>query len=151
MLAKDFMTKDVIVVRETDTIEEVAKILIEKKISGVPVVDAQNKIIGVISEADLVFQQKKIVPPVFFGVFDSFFHTGKENFQEELKKISAYNVKNLMTKERLILAKPETELSALAELMIENKINRIPIINEHREVVGIVTRHDIVRASWKKE
>jgi len=63
MQAKDIMTSDVITVKLNSTVEEVAKIFIEKKISGVPVVDEEQRIVGIISEGDLVFQQKKVNPP----------------------------------------------------------------------------------------
>ena len=64
MLVKDIMSKDLVTVFETNTIEEVARIFIDKKISGMPVVDSQGKLVGVITEGDLVYQQKKLNPPV---------------------------------------------------------------------------------------
>jgi CBS domain-containing protein len=70
MLVKDIMSKDVVTVYETNTIEEVARIFIDKKISGVPVVDSQKKLVGIISEGDLVFPKKKLNPPVFLSFLD---------------------------------------------------------------------------------
>jgi len=148
MQAKEIMSKDVIVVYEADTIEDVAKLLVEKKISGVPVVDSERKLIGILSEADLVFQQKKLSAPMFFTLFDGIIQLGKSAYFDEIKKLSAYQVADLMTKEKLIFAYPETDISDLASLMIKNKINRIPIIGPNGEVVGIVSRYDIVKATY---
>lgn len=151
MLVKDIMSKDVVTVYETNTIEEVARIFIDKKISGVPVVDSQKKLVGIISEGDLVFQQKKLNPPVFLSFFDGVIQVGKSAFFDEIKKISAFLVKDLMTKEDLIVAREDADLSDVASLLIENKVNRIPIVNEENKVVGIVTRYDIIKANYEKD
>ncbi len=150
MLVKDIMSKDVVTVYETNTIEEVARIFIDKKISGVPVVDSQRKIVGIISEGDLVFQQKKLNPPVFLSFFDGVIQVGKSAFFDEIKKISAFLVKDLMTKEDLIIAKETADVSDVASLLIENKVNRIPIVDDENKVVGIVTRYDIIKANYEK-
>ncbi len=150
MLVKDIMSKDVVTVYETNTIEEVARIFIDKKISGVPVVDAQKKLVGIISEGDLVFQQKKLNPPVFLSFFDGVIQVGKSAFFDEIKKISAFLVKDLMTKEDLIVARETADVSDVASLLIENKVNRIPIVNDENKVVGIVTRYDIIKANYEK-
>ncbi len=150
MLVKDIMSKDVVTVYETNTIEEVARIFIDKKISGVPVVDSQRKIVGIISEGDLVFQQKKLNPPVFLSFFDGVIQVGKSAFFNEIKKISAFLVKDLMTKEDLIIAKETADVSEVASLLIENKVNRIPIVDDENKVVGIVTRYDIIKANYEK-
>ncbi len=150
MIAKDIMSKDVVTVHETNTVEEVARIFIEKKISGVPVVDSQNKIIGIISEGDLVFQQKKLNPPVFLSFFDGVIQIGKNAFFDEIKKISAFLIKDLMTKEDLVVAKEDMDVSDVASLLIENKVNRIPIVDEENRVVGIITRYDLIKANYDK-
>ncbi|MDD4343299.1 MAG: CBS domain-containing protein [Eubacteriales bacterium] len=150
MLVKDIMSKDVVTVYETNTIEEVARIFIDKKISGVPVVDSQKKIVGIISEGDLVFQQKKLNPPVFLSFFDGVIQVGKSAFFDEIKKISAFLVKDLMTKDDLIIARETADLSDVASLLIENKVNRIPIVDDENRVVGIVTRYDIIKANYEK-
>lgn len=150
MLVKDIMSKDVVTVYETNTIEEVARIFIDKKISGVPVVDSEKKIVGIISEGDLVFQQKKLNPPVFLSFFDGVIQVGKSAFFDEIKKISAFLVKDLMTKDDLIIARETADLSDVASLLIENKVNRIPIVDDENRVVGIVTRYDIIKANYEK-
>lgn len=150
MVAKDIMSRDVVTVYETNTVEEVARIFIEKKISGVPVVDSQNKIIGIISEGDLIFQQKKLNAPVFLSFFDGVIQIGKNAFFEEIKKISAFLIKDLMTTEDLIVANEDMDVSDVASLLIENKVNRIPIVDEENRIVGIITRYDLIKANYEK-
>ena len=150
MLVKEIMSKDLVTVYETNTIEEVARIFIDKKISGMPVVDSQGKLLGIITEGDLVYQQKKLNPPVFLSFFDGVIQVGKNAFFEEIKKISAFMVKDLMTKDNLIVAKEDADLTDVATLMIENKVNRIPILDDQDKVVGIVTRYDLIKANYDK-
>jgi len=72
MKAKEVMTKNVIAVKEEDTIDDVIKILLSNKISGVPVVNEENEVIGVVSEADLIFRDKEIEIPAFIPVMEGY-------------------------------------------------------------------------------
>lgn len=148
MEAKEIMTRNVITANETNTIEEVARIFIDKKISGVPVVNKEQKLVGIITEGDLVYQQKKLNPPIFLSFFDGVVQVGKHEFFEELKKVSAFLVKDLMTHEDLITAKEDTDVSDIATMLIENKVNRVPVIDDDEKIIGIITRHDIIKSNY---
>ena len=145
MLAKDIMTKNVIVVTEETTIDEVSKIFVEKNISGLPVVNAQNKLVGVISEGDLVYKQKPVKPPLFINLFDGLIPVDRKEFLEDMKRIAAYKVADLMTKPPVYVY-AETPVSEIATMIIDKKINRVPVVNEVQEVVGIISRHDMVKS-----
>lgn len=145
MLAKDIMTKNVIVVTEETTIDEVSKIFVEKNISGLPVVNAQNKLVGVISEGDLVYKQKPVKPPLFINLFDGLIPVDRKEFLEDMKRIAAYKVADLMTKPPVYVYE-ETPVSEIATMIIDKKINRVPVVNEVQEVVGIISRHDMVKS-----
>ena len=145
MLAKDIMTKEVIVVTETTTIDEVSKIFIDKNISGLPVENQYNKLVGVISEGDLVYKQKPVKPPLFINLFDGLIPIDRKEFQEDMKRIAAYQVGDLMSKPP-VYAYEDTPVSEIASMIIDQKINRVPIVNDVQEVVGIVSRHDLVRS-----
>lgn len=144
MLANEIMTKDVIVVSEDTTIDEVSKIFVDKNISGLPVVNQYNKLVGVISEGDLVYKQKPVKPPLFINLFDGLIQIDRKEFQEDMKRIAAYKVSDLMSKPP-IYAYENTPIAEIAEMVINKKVNRIPIVNEVHEVVGIISRHDIIR------
>jgi CBS domain-containing protein len=145
MLAKDIMTSDVITVREDTTIDEVSRLFVEKHISGLPVVNQYNKLVGVISEGDLMYKHKPVKPPTFINLFVGLFPVDRKEFQEDMKRIAAHEVKDLMTKPA-IYAYEDTSIGDLATLIVEKKVNRIPIVNEIMEVVGLVSRHDLVRS-----
>lgn len=145
MLAKDIMTKNVAVVKADTTIDEVSRIFVEKNISGLPVVNQYDKLIGIVSEGDLVYKQKPVRAPLFINLFDGLIPIDRNAFHDDMKRIAAYEVKDIMTSPA-IYAYEDTPVSEIAEIIINKKINRIPIVNEILEVVGIVSRHDIVRS-----
>ena len=72
LTAQDIMTKDVITARKDMSVKELAQLLHDKKISGVPVVDDQDNLIGIVTENDLIDQTKKIHIPTVMALFDSF-------------------------------------------------------------------------------
>jgi len=147
MLAKDIMTKEVITVLEDATIQAVGKLFVEKNISGVPVVDEEGKLKGILSEGDLVYQQKPINPPLFINLFDSVIQLDRKEFWEDVNKIAARTAGELMTK-TVITADENATVEELAKLMINKKVNRIPIVNAANQVIGLVSRHDIVKGMY---
>lgn len=145
MLAKDIMEKNVITIKEDESVEEAARLLIENEISGVPVVDQEGHLKGIISEGDLIYREKQLHIPAVIQILDStIFVESLKKFQQEFKKITAYKVKDLMTK-KVVTVEANTPTEKIATLMIEEKINRIPVIQEGK-VVGIITRQNILKS-----
>ncbi|MDN5292992.1 MAG: hypothetical protein PWQ91_24 [Eubacteriales bacterium] len=151
MLARDIMTKEVITVKPDTTVEEVIKILAENKISGVPVVNDHGGVIGIVSEADLLVRDAKLRVPSFINVLGSLiFLEDPRQLDEDLRKMVAVKVRELMT-EDVITVEEDTPVEEVASLMLKKKINRVPVVS-HGKLVGIISRHDIVRAlAAKKE
>ena len=149
MLAKDIMTREVITVSPHTLLEEVIKILAEKKISGLPVVNQEKKVIGVVSEGDLLVKSKNLHFPTYLQFLAGVFYLESlKKFEEEIKKAIGIRVEDVMSKE-VVSASPDTPVGDLATLMVERRINRIPIINNNGELIGIVTRADIIKAKQK--
>lgn len=149
MLAKDIMTKDVITVNSKATIKEVAQILTEKKISGVPIVD-DGKLVGIVSEGDLIIKDKKLHVPSFINVLDAIIYLeSPKKFEEELKKVTAVEVKDLMTK-KVVTITEDTDIEEVATIMVEKGISRVPVVRDNK-IVGIVSRGDIVKSLARKE
>ena len=93
MIAREIMEQNVITVTEETTIEEVARILIDHGISGVPVVDGENRLKGIISDGDLIYKDKKIHIPAAIQILDSIiFVESLKKFQEELRKLSLIHI-----------------------------------------------------------
>ncbi|NBG87006.1 CBS domain-containing protein [Isachenkonia alkalipeptolytica] len=145
MLAKDIMTKEVISVKSQDLVEDVIKILMDKNISGVPVVDDEEHVIGIVTEGDLIYRSKKLRIPTFFSILDGYvFLESTKTIEKQLKKMVAYRVEDVMTTEVITVEEDQT-VEEVATIMTKEKINRVPVIKDNR-LVGIISRRDIIRS-----
>ena len=144
LTAQNIMTHDVVTVKENATVRELAALLLERNISGAPVVDEAGAVIGVVTESDLIFQNKKVHLPTAFAILDAFvFLERPEKMETELKKIAGSKVGDICSR-KLISVGPETELEELATLMAEKKIHTLTVMSEGR-LVGVIGKSDILR------
>jgi CBS domain-containing protein len=143
MKARDVMASPVVTAGESDTIRDVAKLMIEKHISAVPVVDATGKIVGIVSEADLIHRSESGTerPASWWLSIIS----GERALAEEYTKSHARKVRDVMTKS-VQTAHPDTPLHEIADMLEERHIKRVPIVNQAGDLVGIISRANIVQA-----
>ncbi len=145
MLAKEIMTKEVISVKSQDLVEDVIKILMDKNISGVPVVDDENHVIGIVTEGDLIYRSKKLKIPTFFSILDGYvFLESTKTIEKQLKKMVGYRVEDVMTVDVITVEEDQT-VEDVATLMTKEKINRVPVVAAGK-LVGIISRRDIIRS-----
>ena len=116
MIARDIMTRNVYTTSPEVSVQEVAQLLVQKDISGVPVINRDGQIMGIVTEADII---------------------GKVNRE-------GLCVADIMTPE-LIFVDEETRVGDIAMLLVERKIKRVPVMR-YGKLVGIVCRADIVNA-----
>jgi CBS domain-containing protein len=133
------MTKEVTTVPVTMPLRAVARTLSVQRISGTPVVDEQGKVVGVVSEGDIIRKLQGLTPDKG-GLFDWIFGTKKE----PAAKLAARTAGEAMTAPPVTI-EPDSTVSDAARLMSTRQINRLPVL-ENGELVGIVTRADLVRA-----
>ncbi len=149
MLAKDIMTREVITVNKNDSLEEVAQILLQNKISGVPVIDADRRVIGIITEKDLIIKAGELKMPFYITLFDSIiFLENPIRFNNNLKKYTASQVGDAMTS-KVISVDENAKVSRIVEIMQDKKVNRVPVLR-HGKLVGMISRNDILRSLVKK-
>ncbi len=150
MIAKDMMTKKVITVGPGMTVKELAGLLTEKSIGGAPVVDADGKLVGVVTESDLVVKDARLHYPTYLHLLDGFIYwpSSVAKFNEEFKKALGATVGDIMAND-IATASEDATVEDLATLMIEKDIGLIPIIDSDGKVIGVVTKHDIVTAISK--
>ena len=139
MHVKDVMQTEVVTVAPEATLKEAAALLVEHRISGLPVVDADGAVVGVVSEADILYKERGDRPPR--GAFAWFFDPGG---LADAKKLEARTVAEAMTSPATTIQRWRNVADA-ARAMIELGINRLPVVH-HDKLVGIVTRADLVRA-----
>ena len=141
---KDFMTKKVISVKENDNIKKLFKLMDKHAILGIPVVDEKNRVIGIVTESDLIQHFTTLKPPLSINILGSLLYLEDiGEFNENLKDHCAENVKDIMTKE-VTTIKADASLLQAIELMTKKSINRLPIVDKNNKLIGIITRTDIV-------
>ena len=141
---KEIMTTDVISVAPQTEIVQAAKILLRERINGVPVVDEEGTLVGILCESDLIMQQKKFPVPSFFTLLDGLVPlTSMKRFEAEVQKMSAVIVADAMTPNPLTVT-PETTVEEVATIMVGKKYNTLPVV-EDGKLVGIVGKNDILK------
>lgn len=146
--AKDIMTKDVITVKPTTTIEEMARIFIEKKISGAPVVDDNGDVIGIVTENDLISQNKRLHIPTVVRLFDAFIMLeSPSKIEKEIKKMAAVTVADICVRD-VITVVEDTPVEDIATVMSEKKVHLIPVV-EGKKVRGIIGKIDLIKGMVK--
>lgn len=142
--AKDIMTRNVISVTPETGVEELARLFIEKGISSMPVVQDNGQLYGIVTETDLVSQDRPLHIPTVISIFDWVIYLqSQKDFREEVEKITAQKVSEICSTD-VVSCTPETSVAEIAQLMTDNKAHLIPVI-EQDKVVGVVARLDIIR------
>lgn len=139
--AKDAMTEEVVFVNRTTTLKDVAKRLNRHDISGVPVVDDENKVVGVISEKDFLFNMGAKENRTFMGVVAHCLES-KGCVAISMQKQKAQDIMSTPA----VTVSENTLISEIASIFTQNKINRTPVIDRNDKLIGIVTRTDIVKS-----
>ena len=142
----DAMTRDPIVVRPETPLNEAIQTLAERRISGLPVVDDQGQLVGIISETDLMWQETGVTPPAYIMFLDSvIFLKNPAQYERDLHKALGQTVGEVMTSDPISVS-PEKPLKEAAQIMHEREVRRLPVVDDGGQVIGILTRGDIVRA-----
>jgi CBS domain-containing protein len=141
---KDIMKKELITVSPETEIVHATKLLLENRINGVPVTNETGKLVGILCQSDLIAQQKKLPVPSFFSFLNGLITlTSMKHFEKEVQKIAAITVAQAMTPNP-VTVRPDTDIEAVAALMVDNNFHTIPVVDEG-ELVGIVGKEDILR------
>jgi len=142
--AKDIMTRAVITVNPSTTIEKLAHILIEHKISGVPVVNDEGALIGIVTENDLISKNKRLHIPTIMRLFDAYIMLeSPAAIEKEIKKMAAVTVNDIYIK-NVITVTEETTAEEIATIMSEKKTYLIPVV-AGTKIVGIIGKMDLIK------
>ncbi len=143
--AKDIMTKNVITVTEAMTVEELARLFLKHGISGVPVVDEEGNIKGIVTENDLIKMDQRVHIPTVITIFDAVIYLGSsKKFEEDIRRMAATKVEDIYKKDVVTVDESAT-IEDIATIMCEKKIHHIPVLKKGK-LVGMVGKKDIVRA-----
>lgn len=138
-LAREIMTRDVITAKKDTDIYEAGRLMIRHKISGMPVVDNENHVIGIITQADLLTMAGIPRGHVFNDVVMRYV-MNKPVPQHR----TGNKVKEIMTTP-VITVSPETTAKKIATILDKKRIKRVPVVDDENKLLGVVSRGDIVR------
>ncbi len=144
-LVRQIMQTGVPVVTPECTLKDLIAIFKETGMDGLPVVEG-GKLVGVVTEGDLMAPAADIRLPHYIELFDSIIYLSNiKKFEEQLQKAAAANVGQLMTHRREVrTVGPDEPASAAATLMLRHRFAQIPVIDPDDNLLGLVTRHAII-------
>ncbi len=140
--AAEIMTSEVTSFGPADALVDAAQTLFDNRWAGAPVVE-DGRVVGVLSLADVIAQERSVHTPTPIIVFDALLYLGTRRFEAELKKVTAMTVGDAMTKPAKTV-KPDTTVADLAALMIDEGLSTLPVLDGDA-LVGVVGRRDVVR------
>ncbi|HVC34319.1 MAG TPA: CBS domain-containing protein [Chloroflexota bacterium] len=144
MQVSDLMTRQVITVQPETPVAEIARAMVQHDVSGVPVVDHDGNLVGIVTETDLVVQNANVHFPTFLQILDArIYLSDTRHFEDELRKALGTVAADVMTRE-VETVKPNDDVSVAATLMVDKDLNPIPVV-ENGKLVGIISRSDIIR------
>ncbi|MBN1276625.1 MAG: CBS domain-containing protein [Deltaproteobacteria bacterium] len=144
LIASDIMTTDVTCVRKETSLKDLARIFYERHINGVPVLNNEGGLIGIICESDLIRKDKKLHIPTVVAIFDGVFYLeSSKKFEEEIQRLNATTVEDIYTRE-VITVEEKTPIDEIATIMAQKKIYTIPVMDGDR-LVGIIGKSDLIR------
>ena len=144
LTARDIMTRDVVTVAPGDPVGKAARLLLERRVNGLPVVAEGGGLVGIICQSDLISQQQRFPLPSVFNLLDGLIPLASEKkLEREVAKIAAATVADAMT-ENPVTISPGATLEDMAALMVKKNFHTLPVVEGGR-LVGVVGKEDVLR------
>ncbi|OGK64459.1 hypothetical protein A2313_03175 [Candidatus Roizmanbacteria bacterium RIFOXYB2_FULL_41_10] len=142
---KAFMKKRVITVAPETTIEEIWSLIFKKGIHALPVVDKHNKLLGIISEEDLLSK----IYPEYTELITDVNHFDLSNLEDEVKKLRRLTAKNVLN-QTVFTCEPEASIFLALSRMLMLQVRQLPVIDKKRIVIGMITKGDLFDYIFKR-
>ena len=141
----DVMTPTPITVKAETNLKDAIELLAKNKISGVPVVDEEGKLEGILSESDLMWQESGVEPPPYIMILDSIIYLkNPARYEKQIHKALGQTVGEVMSAKPVSI-KSDRTIKEAAQILHHKKIRRLPVVDNLGKVIGIVTQGDIIR------
>ena len=142
--AEDIMSKTVITVEKDTPISDLSELFIEYNINGIPVLDDEKKVIGIVTQGDLIEQNKNLHIPTVITLFDAvLFLESEKKFETDIKKLTGNTVEDIYSPNAVTVS-TDTEIGEIATIMAEKHIHTIPVLDDGK-LVGIIGKLDLIR------
>jgi len=144
IFARDIMDADPPYCLMDASVDDVAKRLANENLTGMLVVDDDKHLFGLITESDLIDQQKNLHVPTAIALFDMVIPVGEARFEQELQKLQAMTVEDLARTD-VVTVSVDADLGEIAALMGDENVHHLPVMDGDG-VVGMISKHDVVKA-----
>lgn len=147
--ASDIMEKIFVTASPETSVFDLVHLFVTHKITVIPVVNGEGELIGIVTDADLLYKKIKPHVPHYVNLLGaSIYYNGISEYDKGFKKLMACTAKEMMTKD-VIIAAPDASVEQLAGVMVAEHLKVIPIVKD-KKVVGIVTRYNILDELYKE-
>lgn len=144
---QNIMTRDVVSASPDMPLVEVAKILADRGFDGLPVVDAAGKLVGIVTEYDLISKSSVVHLPTFQTILQNIhvLRTDRAQFQKEIEEVASLTVQDVMNDDPLTLPDTATYEDAVCAFRDHHRVNPIPVVNADNHVMGVISRFDVLK------
>jgi len=138
------MSTEIITISPEADISEAVKILLDKGVNGLPVVDSTGQLVGILCQSDLVRMQKSLPIPSLFTLLDGFVPMSSSALLEaEVRRIAASKVSDAMSA-KVVTIGPDMTIDEIAALMVDKKFHTLPVTNKG-QLLGVVGKKDVIK------
>ncbi|MEH7299824.1 CBS domain-containing protein [Neobacillus drentensis] len=144
MKVRDFMVRDVISVRPNSSIKDVMTTFVEKKIGGVPIVDENGKLSGIVTDGDIL----RAIKPIDRRIQDYFSfitYIAEEDLEERMDEMAKVEIIRIAKTNGIVSVHPNDDMKTVITLLSKHHFKKLPVIDETNHVVGVISRGDVIR------
>ena len=143
--ARDIMTKNVVTVRKDQPISDLSQLFIKNHFNGVPVLDESGKVAGVVTQGDLIEQNKSLHIPTVIALFDAvLFIDSEKKFENDVKKLTGSIIEDIYQPDAITISM-DAELNEITTIMANNDVHTLPVLDGDK-LIGIIGKKDVIRA-----
>ncbi|MBT2755600.1 CBS domain-containing protein [Mesobacillus foraminis] len=144
MKVKDFMIKDVVKAKPNESIKDVMSRLVEKKIGGLPICSEDGKLLGMVSDGDILRAIKPIDSRIYSYLLYMAFDEG-QSLETRLDNLAETEIINIAKTRGIISVSENEDMEKAVSLLAEHHFKKLPVIDHNRHVVGVISRGDVIR------
>jgi CBS domain-containing protein len=142
---KDFMVKDVISASPSSSVKEVMSLFVAKKIGGIPIIDEDSVLRGMVSDGDIL----RAISPVDRRIHDYFSlltYVAEEDMENRLNELADRDILRIAKTHGIITVHPEDEMKKVVSLLSKHHFKKLPVVDDFNRVVGVISRGDVIRS-----
>ncbi|MDW7709070.1 MAG: CBS domain-containing protein [Deferrisomatales bacterium] len=144
--AREIMTRDVHTVPPELSLQDLARAFDERRVSGFPVLDGDGKLVGVVTETDLIHQNQRLHIPTAVAIFDAVVVlSSSRKLEEEMRRVAATTVGEIMTRAPVTVGEDAT-VEEIATVMGEQGVHTLPVLGPEGQLAGVIGKRDVIRA-----